>query len=781
MTVERLFQISMAALVVMGVIVLCAEEKNVTLPVVAVIVASSSIYLTDIKGWLRFNTLTANVLGAVALAYVFRDLSGRGLDQQLVTMTYLLALLQFILLYQQKTVRTYWMLMMLSLVQVAVGTSLSIALSFAGLLISYMFVALATLVLFLVHRENLRFAEAARGFAAMPQNGQTPAQNVAARNRRRWPMASSPGSIYSALPVQPFNRSTAWGFARQLAGMGAATLLIASLVFAAVPRSGRNNWRNPRSAPERAVGFTERIQLGKMGEVKEDPEGVVKIRLSHYATNSPYQVIGELLVRGTVLYQYSDGTWNRAPYGPRDMPKELIPDISGLVRQEITLESRTSDIVFCIHPVINAQNDVALQYDYSRNQLSRSEDSSISRITLLTSGLRGGRQLPVTPSASRMRFNTPMLEIWHDRLRDRLIEISDKVVGEIPEENRYERARELERYLRDSGQFLYSLNSQPKDTSVDPIEDFLLNTKRGHCEYFATALALLLRSQDIPARMVVGFKGGEWNSLGEYYRFQQLHAHAWVEAYLRPEQIPAADRKYFDDWDNGGWVRLDPTPGGAVEEVTVLAQVTGVRWSEIVDYAHYLWTSYVLRLDSKSQYDMIYRPLLNLAKSLFQPETWRTFVQRARSWMGISGSDIRDWFNWRAGLAAMFLCLLAVGLFRMAHYLLRRWFPGQRSELAATVRGDAIQVEFYRRFEELLARYDFVRLAGQTQRELAALVAQRIGVIAPAFAVAGPQHVVDAFYRVRFGRQTLDNNEAQAIEQALFELEGALEKSELRG
>jgi len=777
MTVERLFQISMAALVVMGVIVLCAEEKNVTLPVLAVIVASSSIYLTDIKGWLRLNTPAANVLGAIALAYIFRDLSGRGLDQQLVTMTYLLALLQFILLYQQKTIRLYWMLMMLSLVQVAVGTSLSIAMTFAVLLVSYMFVALATLVLFLMHRENLRFAAAAQGFAGGPENASA-AHNGDARNRRRWPMASSPASIASALPLQPFNRDTAWGFARQLGAMGAATLLIASLVFAAVPRSGRNNWRQPRTTPERAIGFTERVQLGKMGEVKEDPEGVVKIRLFHHATNHPYRVTGELLVRGTVLYQYNDGTWNRAPYGPRDMPRELVPEIDGLVRQEITLESRSSDIVFCIHPVINAQNDVVLHYDYSRNQLSRPEDSNVSRVTLLTSGLRGGRQLSVTPSATRMRFGTPMLEIWQERLRERLKAISDPIVQEIPAENRYARARALERYLRDSGDFLYSLNSQPKDTSVDPIEDFLVNTKRGHCEYFATALALLLRSQDIPARMVVGFKGGEWNSLGEYYRFQQLHAHAWCEAYLRPEQVPGQDRRYFDNWDNGGWVRLDPTPSSASEEVAVMAQTSGVRWSEVVDYAHYLWTCYVLRLDSKSQYDMIYLPLLNLGKSLFQPATWSAFLQRARSWMGISGPNIRDWFNWRAGLAAMVLSLLAVGCFRMTHYLLRRWFPGERSELAAVVGSDTIQVEFYRRFEHLLARYDFVRLAGQTPRELAALVIQRIRGLAPAVAVAGPQHVVDAFYRVRFGRRSLDSHESQTIEQALIELEGALERSE---
>ena len=67
---------------------------------------------------------------------------------------------------------------------------------------------------------------------------------------------------------------------------------------------------------------------------------------------------------------------------------------------------------------------------------------------------------------------------------------------------------------------------------LDPVEDFLVNRKKGHCEYFASALALLLRSIDIPSRMVNGFKGGDWNELTETMNVRQKHAHSWVEAYI---------------------------------------------------------------------------------------------------------------------------------------------------------------------------------------------------------------------------------------------------------
>ena len=70
------------------------------------------------------------------------------------------------------------------------------------------------------------------------------------------------------------------------------------------------------------------------------------------------------------------------------------------------------------------------------------------------------------------------------------------------------------------------------DPKLDPVEDFLVNRKEGHCEYFASALALLLRSIDIPARMVNGFKGGDWNELAQVMNVRQKHAHSWVEAYI---------------------------------------------------------------------------------------------------------------------------------------------------------------------------------------------------------------------------------------------------------
>jgi len=104
-----------------------------------------------------------------------------------------------------------------------------------------------------------------------------------------------------------------------------------------------------------------------------------------------------------------------------------------------------------------------------------------------------------------------------------------------------ERARRLESHLTES--YSYTLNFVGRSTE-NPIEDFLFRYKSGQCEYFASAMVLMLRSQGVPARLVTGFLGGEYNPFEGYYIVRENNAHAWVEAYLPGE----------------GWRIFDPTP-----------------------------------------------------------------------------------------------------------------------------------------------------------------------------------------------------------------------------
>lgn len=136
----------------------------------------------------------------------------------------------------------------------------------------------------------------------------------------------------------------------------------------------------------------------------------------------------------------------------------------------------------------------------------------------------------------------------------------------------------------------YSLKELPKGNA--PVDDFLFNTKKGNCEYFATSMALMLRFKGIPARVVGGFRGGSYNNLGGYYIVRASDAHLWVEA-----------------WLSGKWSRFEPS-GTRV-----------IRTSEpfILNLIDYIWSSYVINYDFKSQlklFQTLRKPDLKLKKEL---------------------------------------------------------------------------------------------------------------------------------------------------------------------
>jgi transglutaminase-like putative cysteine protease len=136
-----------------------------------------------------------------------------------------------------------------------------------------------------------------------------------------------------------------------------------------------------------------------------------------------------------------------------------------------------------------------------------------------------------------------------------------------------ERAQRLESHLIQD--YEYTLDFRGR-SAENPIEDFLFRYKSGQCEYFASSMVLLLRSQGIPARLVTGFLGGEYNPFEGYYIVRDSNAHAWVEAYIEGE----------------GWRIFDPTPpaGRPLAEAEGVALLMRQAW----DFVAFRWDRYVL-------------------------------------------------------------------------------------------------------------------------------------------------------------------------------------------
>lgn len=138
-------------------------------------------------------------------------------------------------------------------------------------------------------------------------------------------------------------------------------------------------------------------------------------------------------------------------------------------------------------------------------------------------------------------------------------------------------------------------------TGGDPVDTFLFDEKRGYCEYFASAFAVMLRQAGVPSRLVGGYLGGEFNTFAGYYAVSEKMAHVWVEAWL-------ADR---------GWQRLDPSRFAINAESTLLAARTGRSFGirQLADSIDYLWNQTIITFDLKRQFSAL-RGLRDQVRSL---------------------------------------------------------------------------------------------------------------------------------------------------------------------
>ncbi len=536
-----------------------------------------------------------------------------------------------------------------------------------------------------------------------------------------------------------------------------------------------------------SVGFHDKVTLGELGRIIQNPQEVLRLALVDDATGAPHPAVPEVYLRGAVLTDYQREQWEY-----REMPSWSQSDLlalegqrpaANLVRQEITIEPMDRDELFCVWPFLNYRAQPELWYDEHRECLLRDSSRSGDRFsfTLWTTAFKSGLQSDLAPAS----FSVPAGRLLQMPPRDGpdalpgLVALADRWVREAhltTGGGRYERARLLERQLRDSGRFQYSLDGPARDLSIDPIEDFITKHPQGHCEYFATALALMLRSQGVPARVMMGYRTDEFNRLGHFYQVRQLHAHAWVEAYLEPSQIPPylVEPGQREAWRRGAWLRLDATP----DSVLAAGPAGSNPVEKAFSWLEGFWTSYVMDMDRPRQREAVYQPLVDWAKTAGQNLTdpdwwWGLLANLARA------LDPRqwNWLSWRGGLAAILVALVGLLFYRTIRPAWRRWsLRGGRAVWPD--RQQRARIAFYRRLEAVLARRGLTRLPSQTQREFALNAGSKLAAATGRPDIADlPAHVVEAFYQVRFGQHVLDQHQSLAVEQAIAELERACQES----
>jgi hypothetical protein len=222
-----------------------------------------------------------------------------------------------------------------------------------------------------------------------------------------------------------------------------------------------------------------------------------------------------------------------------------------------------------------------------------------SRLVLPESGdLRLAPNLP--PADMGLYLKLPPIDI-------RISKLAEEITTGAS--SNYDKALATERYL--STHFGYTLEL-PRAFPRDPLANFLFERKRGHCEYFASSMAVMLRSLGIPSRIVTGFRGGEFNDLTGQYVIRASDAHSWVEAYF----------------PGSGWTSFDPTPAASLP--------TRTGWSRIqlyIDAAASFWREWIINYDVSHQQSL----------GRDAATSSRHFLEDSRKWAGRRNRAMLRW------------------------------------------------------------------------------------------------------------------------------------------
>ncbi|MFI5308235.1 MAG: DUF3488 and DUF4129 domain-containing transglutaminase family protein, partial [Polyangiales bacterium] len=421
-------------------------------------------------------------------------------------------------------------------------------------------------------------------------------------------------------------------------------------IFITIPRGGQGFLSFQRDSGQRVAGFGNQVELGGFGLIRDDPTVVVRVMpLPKVDERAPRLV---LRLRGTSFDYYDGRVWSRSSSGAQPLPRSgphlyairRLPRLREDRQFRVVLDHLDESVVFLpagtvalsVPPRVSSGESIERALIHSPGLDVRYESSDglglVYTVYVTTDPAESG----ILPIANEHRAEYLQVPLGHERVAA----LARRVVGDAISDE--DKALRVERFLK-RGEYTYSLQ-QPNVGKRIPLDVFLFEQKRGHCEYYSTAMAIMLRTQGVPTRNVTGFAGGQYNPYGGYYALRQGDAHSWVEVYLHGQ----------------GWVTFDPTPSARAD--------AGPReglWNDLnalIDAVRTRWMTSVVGYDLRAQVGML-RKLAALIESLRGPGH-RGLSDRAGGVHGfgphIGWRTVARWL----GLAAL-LALLAYALFKL--------------------------------------------------------------------------------------------------------------------
>jgi transglutaminase-like putative cysteine protease len=448
---------------------------------------------------------------------------------------HLVLFLQLMKLYQEKTDKDYLYLIILSFLQILAASSLTIDISFVATLFLFLVALVSTLMSFDMYRSERNSAAEALQVVA-PLGGM---------------------SVWATIWI----------------------ILAGVVLFLVIPRVGTGYFTRAAAQALLVSGFTDTVQLGDIGQVKLSSSVVMHAR---QISGTPF---GVLKWRGIALDRFDGHNWyntdrRRLQLKASTDEQYLVRPVDharDAVRYEILLEPLATTTLFGPYQVralsgrlqgVETDNDDSL---YLRFPLARrvqyevlSEILDRSRTVPVAS-----REAAIPPEISRRYLQLP------GNLDPRVSQLAEQITASG--KSTFEKASLVEGYLKRNYRYTLNLTWKP---GPQPLATFLFDAKAGHCEYFASSMAILLRAGGIPTRLINGFLLGEYNPVGGDYIIRESDAHSWVEVY-----VPGR-----------GWMEFDPTPPDPNHREASFAML-----SQYVDAMELFWNSYVIVYDSGAQ------------------------------------------------------------------------------------------------------------------------------------------------------------------------------------
>jgi transglutaminase-like putative cysteine protease len=541
---------------------------------------------------------------------------------------------------------------------------------------------------------------------------------------------------------------------RFLAGTAALALpifVLTAAIFLFFPRVGLGLLTFGHGRSQRVAGFGNSVDLSGFGTIRDDPTVVLRVA-PPVGTPTPRPPRLALRLRGTSFDRYDGRRWTRSPSQPRSIGH--LDEVYPLSRHPQS--GRDQPLRIVLEPL-----EERVLFLPPRTVAVSIRPRSVSGVSL-------GRDLHVSPGMD-LRYadgdDVGLVYVAHvstdpreatlpaptesERSVDLLVPAGHERVAALAQTltagatNDREKAERLTRYLRDGGRFRYTLElTDPGD--APPLDVFLFRTRAGHCEFFATALAILLRASGVPARNATGFLGGRYNRYGDYYAVRQGDAHSWVEAWLG---------------DTEGWVTFDPTPPQRSELGPQEGALSGLE--ALFDALRTRWTTRVVGYDLESQLSL-FRSLGHLLRGLSDDDG-------PRQHRGLDASDLEHARHSPFPRTMALVVLLAALLIALAVVRVtraRRARSGTQATPLVPAQRDAVAL--YRELERALASVGHARSPSTTPREHAE------ALTAAGFEAAEATRVVtDAYLCARFGGATLAPDALAALRRRVREVRRA--------